>query len=100
MMLISLFYYDKSMNEIIYILKRSKIKIRRENVVWRCATMIEKGKAVCNDSVTVNEEPLKVVLSNILCDGCYDEEVVKEYVYCIKAFEDRQEIFDKNGNMI
>ncbi|MDO4486810.1 MAG: zinc ribbon domain-containing protein [Bacillota bacterium] len=75
-------------------------RTERGKVVWRCATRIEKGKAACNDSVTVSEEQLKTVLANVICDGCYDEGIIKDYVSCIKAFEDRIEIFDKNGNVI
>ncbi|MBR5317762.1 MAG: recombinase family protein [Lachnospiraceae bacterium] len=69
-------------------------------VVWRCATRVEKGKAACNDSVTVNDEQLKTVLANAICDGCYDEAMVRNRVLSIKIFEDRLEIFDKNGNVI
>ena len=75
-------------------------RTERGKVVWRCATRIEKGKAACNDSVTVKEEQLKAVLANIVCNGCYDEAIVKSHISCIKVFENRIEIFDKNGNVI
>ncbi len=75
-------------------------RTERGKVVWRCATRIEKGKESCKDSVTVNEEQLKTVIANVVCDGCYDENMVKDYVSCIKVFEDGIEIFDKNGNVI
>ena len=75
-------------------------RTERGKVVWRCATRIEKGKAACNDSVTVNEEKLKTVLTNVVCNGCYDEEMVRNRVSSVKVFEDRLEIFDKNGNVI
>ena len=75
-------------------------RTERGKVVWRCATRIEKGKTACSDSVTVNEEQLKTVLANVVCNGCYDEEMVRNRVLSIKVFEDRLEIFDKNGNVI
>ncbi|MDO5415096.1 MAG: recombinase family protein [Bacillota bacterium] len=75
-------------------------RTERGKVVWRCATRIEKGKAACNDSVTVNEDQSKIFLANVVCDGCYDEEMVKARVSIIKIFEDRLEIFDKDGNVI
>ena len=75
-------------------------RTERGKVVWRCATRIEKGKTACSDSVTVNEEQLKTVLANVVCNGCYDEEMVRNCVLSIKVFEDRLEIFDKNGNVI
>lgn len=75
-------------------------RTERGKVVWRCATRIEKGKAACNDSVTVNEEQLKIVLANVVCDGCYDENRVKAFASCIKVYADRLEVFDKNGNVI
>jgi len=75
-------------------------RTERGKVVWRCATRIEKGRAACNDSVTVNDEQIKTILADVICDGCYDEEMVKDYVSCVKVFEDKLEIFDKNGNVI
>lgn len=75
-------------------------RTERGKVVWRCATRIEKGKAACNDSVTVNEEKLNAVLANAICDGCYDENKVKDFASCIKVYADRLEVFDKNGNVI
>lgn len=75
-------------------------RTERGKVVWRCATRIEKGKTDCSDSVTVKEEQLKTVLANVVCNGCYDEEMVRNRVLSIEVFEDRLEIFDKNGNVI
>ena len=75
-------------------------RTERGKVVWRCATRIEKGKAVCNDSVTVSEEKLKELLAENVCCGSYDEDVVRNCVSCVKVFADRIEIFDKYGNVI
>lgn len=75
-------------------------RTERGKVVWRCAARIEKGGAACNDSVTINEEQLKAVLADAICCGCYDEEMVKNYVSYIKVLEDGVEIFDKHGNVI
>lgn len=50
----------------------------RGKVVWRCATRIEKGKNECTLSPTINEVWLKEQLSKPICDGTYDDEVVKK----------------------
>lgn len=75
-------------------------RIERGKVVWRCAIWIEKGKAACNDSVTVKEEKLKELLTENVCSGNYNEDVVRKRVSCIKVFADRIEVFDKDGNVI
>lgn len=72
----------------------------RGKVVWRCATRIENGKTVCNDSVTLNEEKLKELLNKNVCSGSYDGGVVRNRVSCIKVFADRIEILDKDENVI
>lgn len=62
-------------------------RTERGKVVWRCATRIEKGKEACSDSPTINEEWLKEELSKLICNGIYDESVVKSKV-------DRIEVYD------
>ena len=74
---------------------------RGSKIMWRCATRIEKDKADCNDSVTVNEEKLKVLLIDIVCrGGNYNEEVVNERISCLKVFANKTEIFDKDVNVV
>lgn len=56
-------------------------------VLWRCATRIERGKNDCALFPTLNEEWLKEQLTVLICDGIYDEIVVKSKV-------DRIEVYD------
>jgi len=62
-------------------------RTERGKILWRCATRIEKGKGKCALSPTLNEEWLKEKLSVLICNGTYDEGVVKNKV-------DRIEIYD------
>jgi len=62
-------------------------RTERGKVLWRCATRIEKGKNECDLSPTINEEWLKQKLSALICEGTYDESVVKNKV-------DRIEVYD------
>lgn len=62
-------------------------RTERGKVLWRCATRIEKGKNECALSPTINEEWLKEKLSALICEGTYDEIVVKNKV-------DRIEVYD------
>lgn len=55
-------------------------RIEREKVVYRCATRIEKGKEACRESLTVDEEWVKMELGKKVCDGVYDEELVGKKV--------------------
>lgn len=49
-------------------------------MLWRCATRIEKGKDECALSPTIKEEWLKEQLAELICDGIYNESVVKNKV--------------------
>lgn len=62
-------------------------RTERGKVLWRCATRIEKGKYECALSPTLNEKWLKEQLPALICDGTYDEGVVKRKV-------DRIEVYD------
>lgn len=62
-------------------------KTERGKVLWRCASRIEKGKNECSLSPTINEEWLIEQLSELICNGTYDECVVKSKV-------DRIEVYD------
>lgn len=46
--------------------------------MYRCATRIEKGREVCKESPTIEEEWLKGELGKRICGGGYDEEVVRK----------------------
>ncbi|MDU1414103.1 MAG: hypothetical protein E6929_14910 [Clostridium sp.] len=50
-----------------------------------CATRIEKGKNECHLFSMINEEWLKEQLSELICDGTYDEGVVKRKVENIEV---------------
>lgn len=52
-------------------------RTERGKVLWRCATRIEKGKNECALSPMVNEKWLKGRLAELICNGVYDECVVK-----------------------
>ena len=49
-------------------------RTERGKVVWRCVTRMEKGKETCANSPTLNEEWIKKVISETVCEnGVYDE---------------------------
>jgi site-specific DNA recombinase len=62
-------------------------RTERGKVLWRCATRIEKGKNECVLSPTLKEEWLKEQLTALICNGSFDEGVVKSKV-------DRIEVYD------
>lgn len=55
-------------------------RTERGKVVYRCATRIEKGREACKESSTIEEEWLKKELARRVCDGEYDEKLVRERV--------------------
>lgn len=74
-------------------------RTERGKVVWRCATRIEKGKGACPNSPTLDEEWIKKVLSETICEtGTYDENVIRNDVCRIRVFDTFILIFFKNGN--
>lgn len=48
---------------------------------------MEKGKENCMHSPTLQDEQIKRVLADVLCDGSYDENIVKEKVKRIDVYE-------------
>lgn len=62
-------------------------RTERGKVLWRCATRIEKGKNKCALSPTINEEWLKEQLAELICNGVYDECVVKSKVDKIEVYD-------------
>lgn len=60
-------------------------RTERGKVVYRCATRMEKGKAACDKSPTLEETWLKDELGKRVCGGMYDERVVRERVDAVKV---------------
>lgn len=54
-------------------------RTERGKVVWRCGTRIEKGKGACSNSPTLDEEWIRERLSEMLCNGHYDEMIVRSF---------------------
>ena len=58
-------------------------RTERGKVVWRCATRMEEGRSMCEDSTTLNEEWIKeivrnrvekILIFNDYVDICYNNE--------------------------
>lgn len=76
-------------------------RTERGKVVWRCATRIEKGKQVCSNSPTLDEDWIQKVLGNTVCEnGIYEKEMIKTSVDKISIFNNHLEIYCKNQNKI
>lgn len=54
-------------------------RTERGKIVW-CGTRMGKGKGTCMHSPTLQDEQIKRVLADFLCDGSYDENTVREKV--------------------
>lgn len=65
-------------------------RTERGKVVYRCVTRMEKGREACGESPTVEEEWLKAELGRKVCDGEYDEKIVKENVDKVKILKDKE----------
>jgi site-specific DNA recombinase len=73
-------------------------RTERGKVVWRCAARVEKGKDACPYSPTLDEEWIKKVLSETVCEnGTYDESVIRDIVDKIQVFNSYIMICYKNG---
>lgn len=55
-------------------------RTERGKVLWRCATRIEKSKDECALSPMIKEKWLKEQLAELICNGIYNESVVKNKV--------------------
>ncbi|WP_077611617.1 recombinase family protein [Clostridium sp. Marseille-P2415] len=74
-------------------------RTERGKVVWRCSTRIEKGKEMCADSPTLNEEWIQKALGEIVCENStYDEGIVRNNVVKILIFDEHLEICCRNEN--
>ena len=72
-------------------------RTERGKVVWRCATRIEKGKEVCSESPTINEEWVKERLADTVFGGVYDENIIRERVEQISAYGEYLVVNGKNA---
>lgn len=73
-------------------------RTERGKVVWRCATRIEKGKNICLNSPTLDEEWIKERLSEMLCDGHYDERFVRDEVNKVEVYNKYIIVQNKDGS--
>lgn len=48
---------------------------------------MEKGKAECKNSPTLNDQYVRDMLGKVVCNGEYDENVVKDRVKRIDVYE-------------
>jgi site-specific DNA recombinase len=73
-------------------------RTERGKVVWRCATRIEKCKEACASSPTLNEEWVRKVLCEMVCEnGVYDEKIIRNKVNTIQIFNNDVNIMCKDG---
>ena len=71
-------------------------RTKRSKVVWRCATRIEKGKELCSESPTINEEWIKEKLANTVVSGVYDENIIRERIEQICVYQSYLAVKGKN----
>ena len=64
-------------------------RTERGKIVWRCGTRMEKGKTECKNSPTLNNQYVRDTLGKVVCNGGYDENVVKDRVKRIDVYEKR-----------
>ena len=64
-------------------------RTERGKIVWRCGTRMEKGKTECKNSPTLNNQYVRDMLGKVVCNGEYDENVVKVRVKRIDVYEKR-----------
>ncbi len=63
-------------------------RTERAKIVWRCATSIGKGKNLCANSPTLDEEWVQDTLSKVLCkNGVYDKGKIRNEVVKIQGFD-------------
>ena len=65
-------------------------RTERGKVVYRCAARIEKGRATCKESPTVEEEWVKAEVARRVCGGEYEERKVREKVERVKIGKDKR----------
>lgn len=62
-------------------------RTERGKIVWRCGTRMEKGKAECENSPTLSDQYVRDMLGKVVCNGEYNEDVVKDRVKRIDVYE-------------
>ena len=62
-------------------------RTERGKIVWRCGTRMEKGKTECKNSPTLNDQYVRDMLGKVVCNGEYDENVVKDRVKRIDVYD-------------
>lgn len=62
-------------------------RTERGKVLWRCGTRMEKGKETCKHSPTLNDQQIMNILGKTVCNGNYDESIVRETVERIDVYE-------------
>ena len=65
-------------------------RTERGKVVYRCATRMEKGKAACDKSPTLQETWVKDELGKRVCESTYDESVIRAKVDVVKVVGSNQ----------
>lgn len=76
-------------------------RTERGKVVWRCATRIEKGKAECSGSPTLDEGWVYDILRETLFqNGAYDEGIIRNEIAIIKVFDAFILIFRTDGAQV
>lgn len=65
-------------------------RTERGKVVYRCATRMEKGREACKESPAVGEEWIKEELGKRVCEGEYDEAVVRKKVDRVLVGKNRE----------
>ncbi len=74
-------------------------RTERGKVVWRCATRIDKGKAECPDSPTLDEGWIHDVLGEVVCrNGIYDEGIIRKEVDKVRISDTFILIFRTDGS--
>jgi site-specific DNA recombinase len=71
-------------------------RTERGNVVWRCATRIEKGKEACLESPTVKEEWIKERLTSMVSGELYEENIIRERIGQICVYQKHLVVKGKN----
>ena len=66
---------------------RFRRRTERGKIVWRCGTRMEKGKTECKNSPTLNDRYVRDMLGKVVCNGEYDENIVKDRVKRIDVYE-------------
>lgn len=63
-------------------------RTERGKVLWRCSERMEKGKKECSESPTINDKWIRNILAKEVCDGIYNENIVRDRILEIEAYND------------